>query len=458
MKFILFLCIFCQTCIIVFGAKPNLPRCLEANRLLFRNLPPFSNNITGKGIVERIFKLSMQSCCIGNNLDHTHLQFKTQSDIPDLLIDHDTRHSFDFIIPVQRDVRINNYLIYPFVPLIASPGFAVFVIPSQDAAMAVFNAVKSIIPLITVVMLFVVIGGTFFWIIESFSLAWNGEKHEQFPQGIIDGIWWAFVTMTTVGYGDQVPRTLCGRLFSFIWVLAGLVVCGLIISTLTTSIVVAVTKNEIDLVDKEIAVIRGSNAYRYVSKIQGKPYQYDTIEEIVNALRKEVVRIALVDSMVAGYHQELLSEFTLNKIIEQMSMLGVIFLNDGQKYEKCVRQFTYDNQNEILEQVAANVRIMEFKSKIGENTDFVDPSLPIVRNGFIVLFVTIGAFFTLGMTVDYHAKKRLRKSYEANPEKAKQERESLKIEMINQIMMFREKCDSLIMKLDCQRLRHICVK
>lgn len=38
----------------------------------------------------------------------------------------------------------------------------------------------------------------------------------------LDGIWWAWVTITTVGYGDLVPATTLGRLFGSILILMGI--------------------------------------------------------------------------------------------------------------------------------------------------------------------------------------------------------------------------------------------
>ncbi len=38
-----------------------------------------------------------------------------------------------------------------------------------------------------------------------------------------DGIWWAWVTVTTVGYGDVVPTSFVGRAFAFILIMMGLV-------------------------------------------------------------------------------------------------------------------------------------------------------------------------------------------------------------------------------------------
>lgn len=51
---------------------------------------------------------------------------------------------------------------------------------------------------------------------------------------IFDGIWWAFVTTTTVGYGDISPSTTFGRFIAGILMLCGIGLIGSLTSTITS--------------------------------------------------------------------------------------------------------------------------------------------------------------------------------------------------------------------------------
>ena len=53
---------------------------------------------------------------------------------------------------------------------------------------------------------------------------------------IQDGLWWAFVTLTTVGYGDVVPATSGGRIVAVLTMVFGIAVYSLLIANLTAFI------------------------------------------------------------------------------------------------------------------------------------------------------------------------------------------------------------------------------
>lgn len=50
----------------------------------------------------------------------------------------------------------------------------------------------------------------------------------------LDGLWWSFVTVTTVGYGDIAPVSLAGRVLAIILMLFGIGLIGTLTSAVTT--------------------------------------------------------------------------------------------------------------------------------------------------------------------------------------------------------------------------------
>lgn len=69
------------------------------------------------------------------------------------------------------------------------------------------------------------LGGVGFWILE--------------PQAVTlsDGLWLAFTTAATVGYGDIVPSTHASRMFSVLVVLLGLAVLSLVTASVAAMFV-----------------------------------------------------------------------------------------------------------------------------------------------------------------------------------------------------------------------------
>ena len=74
-------------------------------------------------------------------------------------------------------------------------------------------------------LLILSLGGVGFWLLEPRALTFS------------DGLWLAFTTAATVGYGDIVPSTHASRAFSVVVVLLGLAVLSLVTASVAAMFV-----------------------------------------------------------------------------------------------------------------------------------------------------------------------------------------------------------------------------
>ncbi|CAH2714358.1 hypothetical protein BACCIP111895_01521 [Neobacillus rhizosphaerae] len=74
----------------------------------------------------------------------------------------------------------------------------------------------------------------------TFGITIHFLEPDTFPS-IFDGIWWAIITASTVGYGDYVPHSFFGRLTALFLILLGV---GLVSSYFGTLAAAAVTKQD----------------------------------------------------------------------------------------------------------------------------------------------------------------------------------------------------------------------
>lgn len=74
----------------------------------------------------------------------------------------------------------------------------------------------------------------------SFGISIHLLEPKTFPT-IFDGIWWAVITASTVGYGDYIPHTILGRITAVILILIG---AGFVSSYFITLATTAVTRQD----------------------------------------------------------------------------------------------------------------------------------------------------------------------------------------------------------------------
>ena len=86
-------------------------------------------------------------------------------------------------------------------------------------------------------------------------------RHREFdsrPRGALTGVWLGVVTMTTLGYGDVAPRSMCGKLLTSLCVIIGLVMLGLMGGTLITVV------TEVDSLRSDVRIVGGRRFHEIV--------------------------------------------------------------------------------------------------------------------------------------------------------------------------------------------------
>ena len=148
-----------------------------------------------------------------------------------------------------------------------------------------------------IVLLFV---GILVWVFE------RNRNKEQFGDGKTKGlgssVWWAAVTMTTVGYGDKTPKTSGGRIIAVLWMFAGLVM----ISAFTAAITSALTVDQLDvginflsdLYNVRVGTVKSSSSEEYLTQNSVDFITTQNIEGGINLIKQNKIDAFVYDAPI----------------------------------------------------------------------------------------------------------------------------------------------------------------
>jgi len=149
-------------------------------------------------------------------------------------------------------------------------------------------------------------------------------------QGITDGIWWAAVTMTTVGYGDKTPMTWAGRLMSLLWMSGSIFFITFFAAALASSFTVVRLQQSVngpeDLPWARVAVVAGTRGEELLAARGPQPRAYPFIIQACKALlRGEIEAVvynkAILDYMIRGYGWKALALLPHTLLVEDYAIV-----------------------------------------------------------------------------------------------------------------------------------------
>lgn len=160
----------------------------------------------------------------------------------------------------------------------------------------IFRGIFSCGQIIFISILLTVFFGILLWLVE-------GKYNPAFPEnslrGAGTGMWWSLVSMTTVGYGDVVPKTILGRLIAIIWMFIGVMIACVITATVT-EVVNGISDLKID--GQKVAVLENSFEAEKIKDFRAVTVEKATYADVYEAVRSGEVFAAAINVDIASWN------------------------------------------------------------------------------------------------------------------------------------------------------------
>ena len=124
-------------------------------------------------------------------------------------------------------------------------------------------------------------------------------------KGVGAGMWWAAVTLTTVGYGDKVPKSLGGRLIALVWMFAGLFIIAGFTAAVTSALTLTELRSKVngpaDLARIKVATVDDSTSADYLSSRHINFVKHPDVDSALKSLVANECDAVVYDAPILRY-------------------------------------------------------------------------------------------------------------------------------------------------------------
>lgn len=159
----------------------------------------------------------------------------------------------------------------------------------------------------TVVVAFfvmILIAGHLVWLLERGRQTFD----DRYWPGVFEGVYWAVVTASTVGYGDKAPVKPAGRLVAMLVIIISLPMFAYFTAELASAFPVIDTRSRItgpdDLRGRPVGVVRGTAAATFAARLGLDLRQWDTADDLYAGVESGRVAAAIHDAPSLRYYAQ----------------------------------------------------------------------------------------------------------------------------------------------------------
>jgi ABC-type amino acid transport substrate-binding protein len=178
-------------------------------------------------------------------------------------------------------------------------------VPAEGVELRWLRVVESlfsrhILSAIGLLLLMSLVAGVAVWLFERRG---NSEMFGHgIGEGIGHGIWWAMVTMTTVGYGDKAPRSMGGRITAMAWMVFSIVFIASFTANITASLTISELKGKVrgfqDLYSSRVGALSRSEGFDYLIRQGISPIPLQQFQEGLRAVADRKIDAFVQDETI----------------------------------------------------------------------------------------------------------------------------------------------------------------
>ena len=162
---------------------------------------------------------------------------------------------------------------------------------------------KHILKAIGLLVFLSMVAGIVVWLFE------RRKNDEMFGDGTVGGIghgiWWAIVTMTTVGYGDKAPKTAGGRIVALIWMLFSIIFIASFTANITTSLTIDELRGKVhglnDLYNTKVGSVSQSEGFDFLTKQGIAVIPFEGVQDGLAAVASRKIDALVLNEQVLKY-------------------------------------------------------------------------------------------------------------------------------------------------------------